>query len=132
MTSFKDDLITAKPEITNLPITFSSFHIWQTMAIAGEAIAVEVLRVRAQEVADAVLAHATHGVAPESSLAVLAVSSLGVEEAFEAVSGVGVAVSGVVVVPVVTAVAGDAGATGNFRISMIVVRAYGTTESCKN
>ena len=97
------------------------------MAIAGESIAVEVLWVRAQEVADAVLTHATHGVAPESGLAVLAVSSLGVEEAFEAIAGVGVAVSGVVIVPVVTAVAGDAGAAGNFRISVIVVSTHGTT-----
>jgi len=102
------------------------------MAISGEPIAVEVLRVRAQEVADALLAHASNGVTPESGLAVLAVSALRVEEAFETVAGVGVTVGGVVVVPVVTTVAWDARAAGDFRISVIVIRAYGTAESYKN
>ena len=97
------------------------------MTISCESIAVEILRIGAQQVADAVLAHAANCVAPKSGFAKLAVSSLGVKETLETLAGVRVAVSGVVVVPVVAAVARHARTAGNFRISVVVVGADGAT-----
>jgi len=102
------------------------------MAVPSESVAVKVLRVRSQDVTDTLFAHASDSVAPESGLAVLAVSALRVEETLETAAGVGIAVAGVVVVPVVTAVAWDAGAAGNFRISVKIVSTHGATESCKH
>ena len=99
------------------------------MAVAGEAIAVEVLGIGAKDVADALLANAADGVAPESSLAVLAVGALGVEETFEALARVGVAVAGVVVVPVVATVAGHARTAGDLGVSVVVVGTDGATEA---
>ena len=99
------------------------------MAIPGEPVAVEVLGIGAQQIADALLAHATDGVAPEPCLAELAVSAFRVEETFETLAGVRVAVAGVVIVPVVAAVARNARPARNFRIAVIVVRADGATQS---
>ena len=99
------------------------------MAVAGEAVAVEVLGIGAKDVADALFANAADGVAPESSLAVLAVGALGVEETFEALARVGVAVAGVVVVPVVATVAGHARPAGDLGVSVVVVGTDGATEA---
>ena len=97
------------------------------MAISGEPIAVEILRVRSQQIADALLANASDRIAPVSGLAELTVGALRVEETLEAVARVWVAVCGVVVVPVVAAVAGDAGAARDFRVTVVVVGANGAT-----
>jgi len=59
------------------------------------------------------------------------VGTLGIEEALEALAGVGVAVSGVVVVPVVAAVARNARPARNFRVAVVVVGADGATQTCR-
>ena len=86
-----------------------------------------MFRVRSKEVTDALRANAIHGVAPVSGLAELTVRALRVEKTFEAGAGIRVTVAGVVVVPVVAAVARDARTAGNFRISVIVIRTHGTS-----
>lgn len=127
-------LILFKPRyktlMTNLPITFPSFNVWQAVAVSGEAIAVEVLRIRAEDVTNAFLANTPDSVTPESGFTVFAMGALRVEEALETVAGVWVAVSCVVVVPVVATVARNAGASRYFRIAVVVVCADRTTQTC--
>lgn len=97
------------------------------MAVACKPVAVGLLGIRAQDVTLAVDAHPVNGISVESVQAELAVVALGVEETLEALSGVWVAVSGVLKIPIVGAVAADAGAAWNLGVAMEVVGADGAT-----
>ena len=118
MTNFRESAI-----LNNLLVTLWSDDIGQTVAGAVEAVAVKVIGVGAEDVAHALLAASVDGVAEEAGLAELAAVADGVEEALEALAGVRVAVAGVLVVPVVAAVAGHAAAAGDFGVAVVVVGA---------
>ena len=109
------------------PVTFPSNNIGQTSTISGESITIEMFRVRSQNIADALGANATDGVAPVAGFAELTVGPLRVEKTFEAGARIWVTVTGVVKAPVVAAVARDARTAGNFGISVIVVSTHGTS-----
>ena len=80
----------------------------QARTIAGEPVAVGVLLVGTEDIALALVTGLCHSVAKVPGLAVLAIVALRVEDALEALASAGIAVAGVLLVPVVAAVALDA------------------------
>jgi hypothetical protein len=98
------------------------FDIWQAITFASRAVTIKLLRIRAQNVTDAIHADIVDCISIESRLAVFTMVSLCVKEAFQASASVRVAVSFLVHVPIGAAVARHARSAWNLWISKVIVR----------